>query len=456
LIKQLGLFLYFSFLTFAVHSQTYTLELGAEKDNSIFSENTSESNGAGINIYAGKIQTGTAFRRALVKFDVSALPANAILQSTALELYVYKAARSTTTPHNFDIHKVLNNWGEAGSYGSGDGAPAQTGDVTWSQRFYPNTNWNSSGGDFEATISASQMVAYNEFNLEMDVWSSAQMTLDVLSWRANPSTNFGWILIGDETINGSAKGFVSREMVGYYVFARPKLKINYTLPSDHRIILNEVNAQKRRIELYNPDTSAVDISNYTLVNGSTTSTISGGNISILNGNLLLDSNAYLVLQWPDLGQNDGEVALYNGDTTSGDLIDYVQYGSGNKLHAGKAVTDGVWNSTASFLITEADSGKSYSLSTAQIYANGTESNSINWLSQFETPTYINNPCPSSINLKGSLVEADYTSLDFVELEGTINAPKDILINAANAIYLKPGTSIGQGNVFEAVIEGCLD
>ncbi|AWV99273.1 hypothetical protein DJ013_14305 [Arcticibacterium luteifluviistationis] len=420
----------------------------------MFSENTALSNGAGNNIFAGRIQNGMAFRRGLIKFDVSAVPSDAIIQSVVLDLYVFRSARSSTTPHNFDIHKVLNDWGEAGSSGNGSGAAAQTGDATWSQRLYPNTDWTASGGDYETILSASQMVAYSSFNLEKDEWSSAQMVSDVLSWLANPSTNYGWILIGDETINGSAKGFASKEMAPPFDYARPKLSINYTIPSDNRIILNEVNAQKRRIELYNSDTSAVDISNYTLLNGSTTSTISGGNVSVLNGSLMLDSAAYIVLHWPDLNQNDGEVALYNGDTTSGDLIDYIQYGSGTQVHAGKAVTEGVWDNIASFLSTEADSGKSYSLNTAQSYANGTESNMTNWLSQLETPTYNNNPCPSSLNLKGILVEADYASSDFIELEGSINAPKAILINAANAIYLKPGLEVEMGNVLNIEISAC--
>jgi hypothetical protein len=381
LIKQLGLFLYFSFLTFSVYSQTYTLELGAEKDNSIYSENSNNSNGAGLNIFSGKLKNATHLRRALLKFDITSIPAEAIIQNVKLELYVFQSSQGTTTYHKFNIHKVLSDWGEAGSSGTGMGGAAQTGDATWSNNFFGSSNWNNPGGDYVVDSSATDLVSFVEYPPEVGLWQSTKMIEDVNGWRSNPLSNYGWILIGDENISGTAKAFFSKDASDViYGAYKPKLTINYTIPSNNRIILNEVNAQKRRIELYNPDTSAVDISNYTLVNGSTASTISGGNISILNGNLLLDSNAYLVLQWPDLGQNDGEVALFNGDTTSGDLIDYVQYGSGNKLHAGKAVTDGVWNSTVSFLGTEADSGKSYSLSTDQSYANGTESNSINWLS----------------------------------------------------------------------------
>lgn len=443
-------------MTFSVNSQSFTLELGAEKDNSIFSENTALSNGAGNNIFVGRIQDGSAFRRGLIKFDVSDLPSEAVIESVQLDLYVFRSARSTTTPHSFSIHKVLSEWGEAGSSGNGSGAAAQTGDATWSQRTYPNTDWTSSGGDFAVIASAAQMVSYSSFNLEKDVWSSAQMISDINSWRSNSNTNFGWILIGDETIFGSAKGFVSRDMTAPYDYARPKLTITYTFPSDNRVILNEVNPQKRRVELYNPDSSAVDLSNYTLVGGTTTSTISGGNVSILNGNILLDSSEYIVLEWPDLNQNDGELALYNGDTISGELIDYIQYGSGNQLHVAAAVSDSVWDNATLFLSTESDSSNSYSLSTVQSYANGTESNSTHWLSQHETPTYVNIPCLATLNLKGNLVEADYYSSDFIELEGVLSPSKDVLLSSSNAIHLKPGTSIELGNVFEAVIDGCSE
>jgi hypothetical protein len=38
------------------------------------------------------------------------------------------------------------------------------------------------------------------------------MVADVQSWLlAGPENNFGWLLLGNETVEGTAKSFVSRE-----------------------------------------------------------------------------------------------------------------------------------------------------------------------------------------------------------------------------------------------------
>jgi hypothetical protein len=447
--KSLFLIAFFPFYSLA---QTVTLELGAAMDNSMFSENSAESNGAGNNLFAGRIQNGTAFRRGLIKFDVSAVPSDVIIQSVVLELYVYRSARSTTNPHNFNIHKVLSDWGEAGSSGNGSGAAAQTGDATWSQRFYPNTDWSASGGDFEPSSSASQMVAYNSINLERDEWSSPQMVLDLLSWLANPSTNYGWILIGDETINGSAKGFASREMAPPFDYARPKLTITYTLPIVKKIIINELNPKKNWVELYNPGATPIDVTNYSLANGANSITVNGA--TILNGNLLLDAQSYLVLKWPNISEAIGELALYDGALGSSNLIDYLQYGAASQTRSAAAVTASVWDNAANFKPSISDSAKSYSLGISQMYANGTESNASHFNEIFETPTYINNPCLASLILKGNLLEADYYTSESIQITGEMIAPKDVQLDAGNAIYLNAGLFIQSGNVFSAEIGGC--
>ena len=50
------------------------------------------------------------------------------------------------------------------------------------------------------------------------------MIEDVQSWIKDPGTNFGWILIGDEVVLGTAKRFDSRENDPENT---PKLKILY-------------------------------------------------------------------------------------------------------------------------------------------------------------------------------------------------------------------------------------
>ena len=78
------------------------------------------------------------------------------------------------------------------------------------------------GGDFAASVSASTTVG----GIDDYVWSSARMVVDVQSWLDNASTQFGWLLKGGESTNGSAHRFDSREhpMAGF----RPQLTIDFT------------------------------------------------------------------------------------------------------------------------------------------------------------------------------------------------------------------------------------
>ncbi|HEY5625470.1 MAG TPA: multicopper oxidase domain-containing protein, partial [Dehalococcoidia bacterium] len=57
--------------------------------------------------------------------------------------------------------------------------------------------------------------------------SSAQMVADVQSWLDSPSTNFGWVVVGNEVANQTAKRFDSKDhgTAGN----RPRLTVDYTI-----------------------------------------------------------------------------------------------------------------------------------------------------------------------------------------------------------------------------------
>jgi len=70
-------------------------------------------------------------------------------------------------------------------------------------------------------VTASQMVgAIGQYT-----WSSAQMVADVQGWLDNPATNFGWLMLGDESVFLTAKRFDTRESA-----SPPVLAITY-IPS---------------------------------------------------------------------------------------------------------------------------------------------------------------------------------------------------------------------------------
>lgn len=195
-----------------------TLTFAATKDNTIF-EATDNSGGASEEVLAGKtVHEGV--RRALFAFDLSQVATNTELISVTLRLQVEQVKSSTGL--SFTLHKVTSDWGEAGSSATqGQGAPAQSGDATWSYAFYTTTHWSAAGGDFVATASATTTVG----GTGSYEWSSPQLLSDVESWLANPTSSFGWILLGDETSPGSAKHFVSRE--GAPADERPQLILTY-------------------------------------------------------------------------------------------------------------------------------------------------------------------------------------------------------------------------------------
>ena len=138
------------FLFWPIVAEAQVLDLLPVADNSIFSESSTESNGVGTNLFAGRIKNsqGGHLRRALIRFDISTLPADAIIDSVKLELAVFRSAQFTTQAHRFYLHRLLESWGEGTSSGNGSGAVAQINDATWLYRFYPNAMWSTLGGTF--------------------------------------------------------------------------------------------------------------------------------------------------------------------------------------------------------------------------------------------------------------------------------------------------------------------
>lgn len=202
------------------------VELPAEKDNTLYiSAEGDLSNGSGNHMFAGRNGTGQT-RRAVIKFDIeSQVPAGAIVNDVALQLYM----SMTPTQQQFvAMHVLLKDWGEGdsdASFGEGGGADAEPGDATWLHTFYDTDFWDTPGGDFVSASSAEIPVIGTGYY----TWSSEQLAADVQSWIDNPGTNFGWILIGNESGAATAKRFDTHEIPAPE-FA-PVLTIDFTDPN---------------------------------------------------------------------------------------------------------------------------------------------------------------------------------------------------------------------------------
>ena len=103
----------------------------------------------------------------------------------------------------------------------GAGVPATAGDATWIHRFFSGTLWSTPGGDFAAVSSAQTVVG----GPGLYQWSAAGMLADVQAWYLAPGANFGWILVGDESVASSAKRFATREDL--VAGNRPSLTITF-------------------------------------------------------------------------------------------------------------------------------------------------------------------------------------------------------------------------------------
>jgi hypothetical protein len=164
--------------------------INPSKDNTLYEYDPAEgdhSNGAGFHFFAGENGMGE-LRRGVSAFDIAAtIPAGSTITAVSLTMNMSMTPAGALI---VELHKVLADWGEGTSHapmGEGDGASATPNDATWRHRFFDSVFWTTQGGDFSATVSASQSVG----GVGQYTWSSAQMVADAQSWLDNPASNFG-------------------------------------------------------------------------------------------------------------------------------------------------------------------------------------------------------------------------------------------------------------------------
>ncbi|MCA9102075.1 MAG: PQQ-dependent sugar dehydrogenase, partial [Planctomycetales bacterium] len=204
---------------------SFTIEVPALRDNTLYESETGLlSNGSGQYLFAGTTAADD-LRRALLSFDlVGLIPPDATITNVSLRLNMSRTISGTS---DVSLHRVLTGWGEAGSDASaheGGGAPAEPGDATWLHTFFDTEQWATPGGDFAPGASATESVA----GIGTYVWNSPFMVADLRTWLSAPSTNNGWVLVGDESQTASAKRFDSRENPD--ALNVPTLIITYSTP----------------------------------------------------------------------------------------------------------------------------------------------------------------------------------------------------------------------------------
>lgn len=206
-------------------AQAEQVRLFAVKDSPIYGADgggagvdfANHSNGAGYTLYVGTNGTGSP-RRSLLQFDFSTLPPGAVVTAATLTLSVDREPNASN--QLLSLHVVTSPWTTGTSNSDvigtpGQGAPVTPNDTTWFYASWPNTSWQTPGGDFLAATVASTWVGPMgpNFSPLPYTWSSNGMVNSINAWIQRPTTNFGWIMTGNETQTQSVKRFISREAV---------------------------------------------------------------------------------------------------------------------------------------------------------------------------------------------------------------------------------------------------
>ncbi|MBS0198335.1 MAG: DNRLRE domain-containing protein [Planctomycetes bacterium] len=206
-------------------SYATVVALQASKDNTLFEEQGSYSNGAGSSLFCGETSVG-AKRRSLIAFDLSSIPAGSVINSAMLTM---RMSRTSTGSEIVSLHLSLADWGEgasnSNSMGGGGGTLATSEDATWTHRRFGGATWTTPGGDFRLDPSVSIGVGGTGFYQ----FTGSGVSADVQAWVNNPASNAGWFILGNESTNQTAKRWDSREAAT--VANRPVLTIDYTVPT---------------------------------------------------------------------------------------------------------------------------------------------------------------------------------------------------------------------------------
>ena len=131
---------------------------------------------------------------------------------------------SDDTPQTVSLYRVTTLWGEGASdaeENEGGGADPTNQDATWIHAAYDNSLWTTPSGDFITEASATAEVgAPGKYT-----WTSEHMVADVQSWLDDPSTDFGWLIKGNEAGMGTVKRFDSKDNSDQNVL--PMLEIEF-------------------------------------------------------------------------------------------------------------------------------------------------------------------------------------------------------------------------------------
>ena len=233
----------------------------------------------------------------------------------------------------------------------------------------------------------------------------------------------------------------------------------FTSQLKSQIIINEVNIAGDWVELYNAGTTTIDISSYTLCNFPAYGVISSSAVTLINGSLTMAPGDITVVQWANNISSSGEMGLYEMQgmyTSTSNIQDYVQWGTGNHGRSGTAVSAGVWDSASNYIPTPSNANNSLGLIPGN-YMGGTDTDSTDWEEQSPTQGASNmspSNCPIDEVISGVIPSDTHYASNSITSDGIVGPGMDVTFVAGDNIMLNEGFEVQLNGLFMAMIGSC--
>jgi len=215
---------------FLCSSYGATTNLIAVADTTLFEVSPNNNLGRATLAIGSVAATGQGQRgRGLLRFDVSGIPANAVIDSAVLTFTVLQAPSFGAVPSSFRVHRFLKPWTEGVGTGN-TGAPALAGETTWNAQSHGTASWSPPGSAAGTDYTSSASGSVDVDGLVAYTVQGSGLAADVQAWVSGGAVNHGWIMISSgEGIQRTARRVGSRESGG----DAPSLTIQYTVaPAD--------------------------------------------------------------------------------------------------------------------------------------------------------------------------------------------------------------------------------
>lgn len=268
---QILLLLLVFFCNSMLHAQT-TLEIPASIDAEIFEKDAAKNFGNCDVIWVGPEASNNDFSRIVMQFDLSGIPACAIIDTAYLQLTTVSGGNDNASV--VGAYRITEQWTE----GSGSCTGNSANDVTWNRRT-TSTNWVTAGGSFNNTAVSTAIITSTAGTVLG--WNLKSL---VASWVNGTFSNFG-VLLKYVNENQNAKYGVFASSEHSTIGIRPRLVVSYRVPLNATVTVNQISTPSSSdgsIVLTSPSGAPSNTYQYQLNNNAWQSSGSFTNLAIGN------------------------------------------------------------------------------------------------------------------------------------------------------------------------------